>query len=105
MLLGTEHYTIDSAITTFCNHGCNGTYAYGNEDGEAGLTEMNVPLDQAPGDFRNEAWQVYSPVFERHLRQQLSVGDFALRDIRRGEEILCDYLGCEFAHSVFWMAC
>lgn len=93
MLLGTEHYTVDSGITTFCNHGCNGTYTYGNEEGETNLTEMNAPLDQAPWDFRNDAWQVYSPVFERHLRQQLSVGDYTLRDIRRGEEVLCDYLG------------
>lgn len=90
-LLGAKHFTVDAGITTFCNHGCNGTYSYGDEEG-ANFTEMNVALERAPEALLNRASEVYSPVIERHLRQLLAVGDYTLRDIRRGEEILCDYL-------------
>jgi len=87
-LLGKKHYTIDSGITTFCNHGCNGTYNYGDDNN---FTELNIDLDYAPEALLNKA-SVFSPVFERHLRQILAVGDYTLRDIRQGEEILCNYL-------------
>jgi len=92
-LLGKRHVTVDSGIMNFCNHGCNSTYSYGDENQqELGFNEMNVNLDHAPEALLNKALQVYSPVFERHLRQVLSLGDYTLRNIRKGEEILCDYL-------------
>jgi len=90
-LLGERHVTVDSGIQNFCNHGCNGTYNYGEEDG-IGFTEMNVDVHRAPEALLNKASEVYSPVFERHLRQILAVGDYTLRDIHKGEEITCDYL-------------
>ena len=62
----------------------------------AEFTEMNVDLDRAPEALLNKASEVYSPIYERHLRQILSVGDYTLRDIRQGEEILCDYLSCKY---------
>ena len=52
---------------------------------------MNVDLNEPPKDFLNDEY-VYSPVFERHLRQIMSVGSYTLRDIKAGEEILCNYL-------------
>ena len=92
---GKKHVTVDAGITTFCNHGCNGTYSYGDENA-VDFTEMSVDLNHAPEALLNKASQVYSPVFERRLRQILNVGDSTLRDIRQGEEILCDYLSCEY---------
>jgi len=88
-LLGKNHFTVDAWITTFCNHGCNGTYNYGDDGDE--FTEMNVDLDHASDDVLNTA-HVWSPVIERHLRQVLGVGDATTRDIKKGEEILCNYL-------------
>mmetsp|Transcript_20520 Transcript_20520/g.37382 ORF Transcript_20520/g.37382 Transcript_20520/m.37382 type:complete len:889 (-) Transcript_20520:246-2912(-) len=91
-LWGKEHYTVDSSITTFCNHGCNGTYNLGDETDEiTEITEMNIDLDNIPEFFFGKA-NVYSPVFERHLRQMSAMEVYARRDIRKGEEILCNYL-------------
>jgi len=88
-LWGEEHYTVDSSITTFCNHGCNGTYNFGAKTDE--VTEINIDLDNIPEFFCAKA-KVYSPVFERHLRQKLTGLDYVRRDIHQGEEILCNYL-------------
>eukprot|EP00580_Thalassiosira_gravida_P014448 CAMPEP_0201684176 /NCGR_PEP_ID=MMETSP0494-20130426/52504_1 /ASSEMBLY_ACC=CAM_ASM_000839 /TAXON_ID=420259 /ORGANISM="Thalassiosira gravida, Strain GMp14c1" /LENGTH=633 /DNA_ID=CAMNT_0048167969 /DNA_START=17 /DNA_END=1918 /DNA_ORIENTATION=- len=88
-LWGKEHYTVDSSIATFSNHGCNGTYNFGEKTDE--ITEMNIDLDNIPEFFCAKA-NVYSPVFERHLRQKSAMGGYARRDIRQGEEILCNYL-------------
>lgn len=77
-LQGRKHFTIDSGLPTFCNHGCNGSYNYGEvEDGGDGVkfTELNIDLKKAPpGDLLNSASKIYSPVFERHLRQITAIG-------------------------------
>ena len=76
------------------NHGCNGTFSYGedgDEEDEVQITEMNADPNFAPLGLLNKAPK-HSPVVERHLRQVLSIGDITLKDIKRGEEILCDYL-------------
>lgn len=94
-LFGRKHFTIDSGIPTFCNHGCNGSYNYGEiEDGGAGVrfTELNIDLKKAPGELLNKASKAFSPVFERHLRQITATGDYTLREIKKGEEIFCNYL-------------
>lgn len=88
-LLGNKHFTIDAGTGTFCNHGCNGTYNYG--DDESTVTELNADINFAPEDVQNKAVP-FSPVYERHLRQILALGDYFLRDIKQGEEILCNYL-------------
>lgn len=84
------HYTIDSGISLFCNHGCNGTYNYVTRDSFAGdimITELNiVEMDDNPPNA------VFSPVRERHVRQLLSADDYTLREIKEGEEILCNYV-------------
>ncbi|KAL9187988.1 hypothetical protein ACHAXT_006366 [Thalassiosira profunda] len=79
-----------SVIENF-NHGCNGTYNYGDDDVDLS-TEWAVDLDNAPMDLMNRVPVAYSPVYERHLRQLMSIGDVTLRDITQGEEILCNYL-------------
>eukprot|EP01083_Nonionella_stella_P290826 989557_1 len=87
---GNLHFTVDAGITTFCNHGCGGKFNYGDDESE--ITEMTADLDEAPEKLLNKASNVYSPVFERHLRQITSVGDYTIRNIKAGEEILCNYL-------------
>ncbi len=83
------HYIIDSGIALFCNHGCNGTYNVG-ELGDNGYTEMSVDLHHAEGELVKSA-AIFSPIAERHMR--LFWGQyFSLRDIKQGEEILCNYL-------------
>ena len=78
----------------FCNHGCNGTYNYGNYYDvvdDVKVTELNV--DQIYPDTTEEQLEtVYSPIRERHIRQDLTVGDYTLREIKTGEEILCNYV-------------
>ena len=87
---GETHYTVDSSIELFCNHGCNQTYSYG--DGTS-YTEMNVDLGAIPQEIQNNAKaSAFCPSCERHLRQALSLGDSAMRDIKAGEEIYCNYL-------------
>lgn len=73
-LLGTLHYTIKLGVMTFCNHGCNGTHNIGDWGND--FTEINVDLDRAPEALVNKA-PVYSPVFDRHLRQiiVMAMGD------------------------------
>ena len=67
------------------NHGCNGTFSYGedgDEEDEVQITEMNADPNLAPLGLLNKAPK-HSPVVERHLRQrQLEL--LALR-IRFGE--------------------
>ena len=78
----------------FANHGCDGSYNFGDINEDSVLTETNVGIDQVPDNFDQEAF-VYSPVIERRIRQYLSgVGteESALRDIKAGEEILMNYL-------------
>lgn len=71
---------------TFSNHGCNRSYNYGDE--YSILTEGTIDLTgSVPKDHDCTAIP-YSPVQERHLRQMLSAGDIALREIKAGEEIL-----------------
>lgn len=55
--------------------------------GDVKITEVNVDdMDDDPPDV------VFNPIRERHMRQWLSTGDYTLRDIRKGEEILCNYV-------------
>jgi len=69
------HYAIDLGVMTFCNHGCNDMHNIGDCKNES--TEINADLDRPPEAFVNKA-PVYSPVFDRHLRQiiVMAVGDY-----------------------------
>jgi len=89
-LLGKKHFTVDSGISAFCNHGCNGTYTFADDGVD--FSEMNVDLDHLPEILELEKTLVFSPVLERHLRQSLAMGDKALVGIKKGEEVFCNYL-------------
>lgn len=53
-------------------------------------TEMSVDLHHAEEELVKSA-PILSPVAERHMRL-FSVQDFSMRDVKQGEEILCNYL-------------
>jgi hypothetical protein len=90
---GEVHFVVESCILLFMNHGCNGTLNYGDEDNKP-FNEMNVEslFTKDLGMEYVSKTPPFSPVIERHLGQQAMYGDVTLRDIKRGEEVLTDYL-------------
>ena len=90
-LLGETHWTIDSSILLFSNHGCNCTYNYGIES-LSPLSEDTVSLEYMPDEFDGSEASPYSPFQERHLRAYSGLGDYTLHEIKQGEEILTNYL-------------
>uniref|UniRef100_A0A7S2HCC7 PABS domain-containing protein n=1 Tax=Helicotheca tamesis TaxID=374047 RepID=A0A7S2HCC7_9STRA len=89
---GMPSISVDSSIMTFVNHGCNGTHNMGPLNGGTKLTELSASLDSMPGDLRDEEYILHDIVSARHLPHLLGGGDFALCDIKAGEEILNNYL-------------
>ena len=84
---GAEECFVDSGIMTFVNHGCNGTFNIDGEESD-GMTEQN--FDTFPSIEPEE--KLYNPFADRRRRSAETSYDFALRDIRAGEEIFCNYL-------------
>jgi len=81
------------------NHGCDGSSNYGvnelEDEDHDGFTEQTIDLtnlSEVNNLHDNMPYDVYSPVSDRHWRHKLNSGDYALRDIKKGEEILTDYL-------------
>ena len=75
---------------------------YANDDNEFcdSLPESNVDLNNPEEVSKLVSCVVnkaspFSPVFDRNLRHALNSGDYALRKIKKGEEVTTDYL--EFA--------
>ena len=68
---------------------------YGYQDeGDTFFTEQNADVDNL-NELQENRLNIsipYSPVYERNLRHLLNSGDYALRKISKGEEILNDYL-------------
>jgi hypothetical protein len=92
---------IDSNIMLFANHGCNGTYNYGlisDDDHENKVTEANYDIRSGVDLLQHVLIRApaYCPIYERNLRRLMYFGGGwalrALRDIKKGEEILADYL-------------
>lgn len=90
-LLGRTHSTVDSGLQMFCNHGCNGSYNYNAPDGFNG-NEADIDLNQPPKLSKFRFGSPFNPALERNLRHAMTVGDVTKRDIKKGEEILCNYL-------------
>jgi len=87
---GKEGYFVDSSILTFVNHGCFGTFNVDDQSRDLDLrhvTEQNFELSNASSE-RN----VYDPFHERHLLQNMNNPRISLRDIKKGEELLENYL-------------
>jgi hypothetical protein len=89
-LFGLTHSTVDSSIMMFCNHGCNGTHNLGSVD--VNYTEFNVDPKHPPESIISSREKAFAPARERNLREVLTHGDTTNRDIKKGEEVLCNYL-------------
>lgn len=86
-LLGRTHSTVDSGLLMFCNHGCNGSYNLGHGSAD---NEVDADPNQPPESLLLKGG--FNPALERNLRQALTSGETTNRDIKKGEEILCNYL-------------
>mmetsp|Transcript_54572 Transcript_54572/g.163036 ORF Transcript_54572/g.163036 Transcript_54572/m.163036 type:complete len:115 (-) Transcript_54572:364-708(-) len=85
---------------TFVNHGCNGTYNVGDYE-NIEYTEFTVDAKSVPSDMSDRVLlRTYHPIIDRHMGSYLSGGDFALNDIKAGEEILNNYLN--FVENEEW---
>lgn len=89
LVLGAPHWSVDSNIAFFMNHGCNKTYNFGDE--YSPVTELNADPTFIPPEYDTRA-EIYCPVIERNLRAYTSGPDRTLRDIKAGEEVLANYL-------------
>jgi hypothetical protein len=80
---------VDSALLTFVNHGCNGTYNIGVV---TGFDESTVNTDVIPDELSGKSHQgtsTFNPVVDRHLNNNACMN---IRAIKAGEEILDNYL-------------
>ena len=100
---GETSTTVDSSIDLFANHGCNGTYNFGllsSKDHDNQITEVNFHARISADLTQNMNILIkapaYCPIYERNLRRLMVNGGAwacrALRKIKKGEEILHDYL-------------
>lgn len=101
VLMGETSVAIESSIMLFANHGCNGTYNFGvisGNDHDNKCTEADCDV-RSSADLTQHVLikaPAYCPIYERNIRRlMISGGGWALRalrDIKKGEEILVDYL-------------
>lgn len=94
--MGKLHFSVETDVMMFMNHGCNGTYNHGSLelDDRERFSEQNLDvenLDEITTHLVSKAVP-YSPVFERNLQRTLHHGDYTLQDIKKGEEITTNYL-------------
>ena len=86
---GAKEVVVDSSIITFVNHGCRGTYNVGIE---TELDEFSAnpeePVEALDGRSHTGT-SIFNPVIDRHL---LMVGDMNIKDIKKGDEILDNYI-------------
>ena len=85
---------------TFVNHGCNGTYNTGTV---TSFTETTADLDTLAEDIDGKSHtgtSTFNPVVDRHLHFNV---DWAIRDIKAGEEILDNYLSF-IGSKEYWAA-
>mmetsp|Transcript_21435 Transcript_21435/g.44064 ORF Transcript_21435/g.44064 Transcript_21435/m.44064 type:complete len:372 (+) Transcript_21435:1-1116(+) len=90
---GAPEYMVDSGIMTFVNHGCNGSANAGEIGVDNAVTEMTADAAAMPrAHGRISADSIHHVAMDRHLNQVMSDGDYSMRDIKAGEEILNNYL-------------
>jgi len=88
---------VDSSISTFTNHGCNGTYTsvavnlWNKEDRKEYFSEWTADENVYPwteSGFK----KMFNPLIDRHLEAVWTKNQVTRRDIRAGEEITENYL-------------
>ena len=87
---------INSLTSSLPLQGCNDTSNYGciEDEDDVVITEKNADsynITEISKRLVNLA-PIFSPVYERNLMHALNSGDYAFRDIPKGEEIVTDYL-------------
>ena len=81
------------------NHGCNGSF---NVDalGLDGATEQNFDTF----NYTASGKSLYNPFLDRHRHSVEDTYDYALSDIKAGEELLCNYLFfTDVANEELWV--
>lgn len=81
---------MDSSILTFVNHGCHGSYNIGDPaetavEDEERTTEQNATLEDLEESMDDK---LFNPFRFRHME---SMFEQAIRDIKAGDELFCDY--------------
>lgn len=104
---GVPEWHVESGVLMMANHGCNGTQNAGpRKFSECAGCEREIhnsdfeELNESTTDIETLKMAVsapnegfgYDPVIDRHLTQYTSGNDFALRDLKAGEEIFTNYL-------------
>jgi len=86
---GEEEYGVDSGIHTFVNHGCKGTFNICSSNIEK-YTEELTDIDAFKVNYIDE--KKFDPHRDRHLFSSLNEYDVAVRNVKAGEELLCNYM-------------
>merc|ERR1740124_217819 len=99
--MADEEYYVESGLASFANHGCHGTYNMGPvKNFESNLDDAEIEEMNESSDFdalirarsTQKAGYGYNPVNDRHLAAFCNGEDYALRDIKAGEEMFTNYL-------------
>lgn len=100
---GKPGYLVDTGILTFINHGCNGTAVMG-EGEPLTSTEMTVDIEHMPPELNNYSTEthIYNPFIDRNNMRIITAGDKTLFDIKKGSELLDNYL--RYLHEGNWKA-
>lgn len=98
---GEPGYLVDTGILTFINHGCNGTQVMG-EGEPLTSTELTVDPEHMPPELENYGTEchVYNPFIDRNNMRIITSGDKTLFDMKKGSELLDNYL--RYLHEGNW---
>jgi hypothetical protein len=86
---------VDPGITTFANHGCNGTYNVGDI---LEVTELTADPEQMPDSLLGSPIETdfYDPFADRNYLTYATGSDKLTMDVKAGDEVLDNYV----VHSV-----
>jgi len=88
--LGKEAYFVDSSVLAFISHGCSGT---NNVDDQSGHMDSPDEIKQGFGFVNSlNKRDVFDPYFDRHTPERLNSPIVALSDIKKGDELLKNFL-------------
>jgi spermidine synthase len=89
---GRPSYFVDSSILTFANHGCDGSFNIDDIESlmASYITDESDSSDESE-DSSDHGFAFNPPLSRRILTHAIST-EAALRDIKAGEELFCNYL-------------
>ena len=83
---------VDTSISTFCNHGCRGSYNVGVKYDYHEMNIMDCDPEKPCISCNDQEFKIYNPYAERQYPMWDCPSVVANRDIEPGEEILYDYM-------------